>query len=117
MNMLEKRLDNALFRSGFVVSRSIAHNLVSYGHVLVNKRTVTRPSYSVSIGDVIELSPKILNNPAFGEEFLFRFKKYEAPEWIKLDKDKKTAQIVKEPYESDFVVDPNIKLVVEYYSR
>ena len=117
VNTLEKRLDNVLFRAGFVVSRSIARNLVSYGHVFVNKRAVTKPSYSAEIGDIIELSPKVFNNQAFGEGFLFRIKKYEPPEWIKLDKEKKTAEIVKEPYESDLIIDPNIKLVVEYYSR
>ena len=75
VNTLEKRFDNVIFRAGFVVSRSIARHLVSYGHVLVNKRTVTKPSYSVRIGDIIELSPKVFNNHVFGEEFLFRINK------------------------------------------
>src|SRR3990172_1461136 len=117
INLLERRLDNILFRAGFTVSRSIARHLVGHGHVLVNKRPVNRPSYSVRGGDIIEFVPKILGNEQLAGELPYRLKKIQPPDWLKIDVEKKTIEILREPYEAGLEINPNITLVVEYYSR
>ncbi|HXS15002.1 MAG TPA: 30S ribosomal protein S4, partial [Candidatus Saccharimonadales bacterium] len=60
---LERRLDNIVYRLGFTKSRFMARQFVGHGHVLVNGKKVTIPSYTVSEGDVVELSEKIQKNP------------------------------------------------------
>lgn len=117
MNFLEKRLDNTVFRAGFAMSRSAARHLISYGHVLVAGRVMDQPSYLVRKGDVISIKPKSLENERLFGELPARLRKYEAPSWLKLDKENKTAEIISQPYELDLSVDPNIKFVIEYYSR
>ena len=56
--MLELRLDNVVFRAGFSASRNQARQFVRHGHVLVNGKRVTIPSYQVRKGDVIEMAPR-----------------------------------------------------------
>lgn len=117
INMLERRLDNAVFRAGFATSRSVARHMVSYGHVKVNGKTVNQPSYAVRKGEVLGLSPKISGGSVLTGEIALRLKKYETPEWLKLNKEDKTAEVLKQPYETKLNINPNIKLVIEYYSK
>jgi small subunit ribosomal protein S4 len=62
LRMLELRLDNTVFRAGFAASRSQARQFVRHGHVLVNGKRVTFPSYTMKTGDVVELAPKARTN-------------------------------------------------------
>src|SRR5918999_54984 len=66
--LLERRLDNVVYRLGFARSRPMARQLVSHGHVRVNERKVDRPSYLVSPGDVIRLNDTAAQMPAVIEE-------------------------------------------------
>jgi small subunit ribosomal protein S4 len=62
LRMLELRLDNTVFRAGFAASRSQARQFVRHGHVLVNGKRVTFPSYTMKTGDVVELTQKARTN-------------------------------------------------------
>src|SRR3989344_2607329 len=85
--LLERRLDNTVFRLGFTVSRSIARHLVSYGHILVNGKCVRQPSLKIKIGDTI--SPKVSElSLTLYQDLNTRLKKYTPPEWLELAKNK-----------------------------
>ena len=114
--LLERRLDNAVFSLGFAVSRSIARHLVSYGHILVNGKCVRRPSFGVKVGDII--SPKVSElSSTLYQELEIRLKKYNPPEWLELAKDKHEGKIVRLPNMGDVMTQQNMPLVVEYYSK
>jgi small subunit ribosomal protein S4 len=116
MQILERRLDNVVFRSGFVVSRGIARKLVSHGHILVNGKRVTVPSYRVRPGEVISIREGSKDSPMFAELGL-RLKKYESPAWIELNADEKIATIRALPKEEELRSERNLRLVVEFYSK
>ena len=113
LEKLERRLDNVIFRLGFSVSRSIARQMVSHNHILVNGRIVNIPSYGVKIGDIISIKPASKNLPLF-KELSAQIKKYEPLPWLTLDKEKLEGKIIALP--SNIQTPFNINLVVEYYS-
>lgn len=114
LNILEQRLDNAVYRSGFAPSRIVARQLISHGHFLVNGRKVSVPSYAVKVGDKIGIRPSSKNKRVF-EDLSLRLKKHDPPAWIKLDKENLVGEIKGKPEEGEIQFDPN--LVSEYYSR
>ena len=114
VSLLERRLDNAVFRLGFTPSRSVARQLVNHGHILVNGRKVTIPSYRVKVGDEIIIRPQSKNHQVF-EDLSTTLKKYEPPTWLALDKEKLTGKVVTEPKDLDIPFD--INMVVDYYSK
>lgn len=114
--MLETRLDNAVYRAGFAVSRGIARHIVSHGHIFVNGRRVTIPSYRVRAGNVISLRPESSNSPLFSE-LTQRISKYDPPAWIELDRAAKAAKILRLPNEGELDTGRNVRLVVEFYSK
>ena len=84
MQMLERRLDNVVYRAGFARSRSEARQIVNHGHVAVNGRKVDIASYQVSPGDEIAIRPRSLKMDKFKAmaEYL---EGHTAPAWISLD--------------------------------
>ncbi len=116
VEFLESRLDNAVFKMGLARSRSSARQLVSHGHMLVNGKRVTVPSLKVKKGDKISIREESLARKAFADLDIF-LKKFEAPDWIKLDKTKREAEVVREPYDDEVKRDINLNLIVEFYSR
>lgn len=114
LQKLESRLDNVVFRAGFVSSRSIARQLVGHGHFLVNGRRVNIPSFKLKKGDIVEIRNQA---KAPFSELKSVLKKYEAPAWIKLDKEKLKAEILRLPQVDDIGTDFKMDLIVEYYSR
>lgn len=116
VEFLERRLDNAVFRSGLAVSRSVAHHLVGYGHIMVNGRRVSIPSYQVAKDDVISIRPESAQSPLVqGPEE--RWKKYEPPPWIAIDKTAKTAKIIGTPNQESAQFTYDLRRVIQYYSR
>lgn len=107
---LEKRLDNVLYRLGLAESRASARQLVSHGHIFVNKKRVNISSYEVKTNDQI-----ILNNlsPA-AKEIL---KKYQPPEWLSLNRELGEGKVVGLPNKENIDRGFNTQLVTEYYSR
>ncbi len=114
MAYLEKRLDNVVYRLGLALSRSIGRQLVGHGHILVNGRRVTIPSYQVKIGDIIAIRPQSRDHYLF-KELNLNWKKIEAPVWLQRDEEKNEGKVVSEPKDPSMPVDLN--LVIDYYSK
>lgn len=114
LQILETRLDNVIYRLGLAASRPQARQLVSHGHVFVNGKKVTIPSYNVKIGDIVSLSPKAANLPFIKK--LEEVKKEEkTPSW--LSKKATVGKVDSLPKRADIEGDINESLIVEYYSR
>jgi small subunit ribosomal protein S4 len=112
--LLESRLDNALYRLNFAASRQQARQLISHGHVTVNGKKVTIPSYNVKIDDVIALSPKAANL-SFIKKLNEATKDLILPSW--LEKKATVGKINSLPKRDEIDIDINERLIVEYYSR
>lgn len=115
MMLLERRLDNVVYVSGLCLSRNHAKELISHKNVLVNGEVLNISSYSVKVGDLITLKPKVIEKS--GDTFKYADKDFNAPEWIDLDKSKSSAKIIALP-----IIDQNqngidVNLIIEYYSR
>lgn len=116
MAKLESRLDNAVFRAGFALSRSIARQLVTHGHLSVNGRRVDIPSFVVAPGMTIAVRLASRSRAPF-EGLAERLAQHTAPAWIEVDGGALAARIVARPLPADVAAVANIPLVVEYYSR
>ena len=114
VELLERRLDNAVFRAGFAPTIPAARQLVNHGHFLVNGRKTDIASFCVSSGDVIKLREKS-KSLAIVEESLGNLN-LPRPEWIDFDAGEKQATVSGLPEESS-VPELNIQFVVEYYAR
>ncbi len=115
LELLERRLDNFVFRAGFAPTIPAARQLVCHGHFLVNGKRLDIPSYRVREGDVVTLRERSQNlsavEAALGDVRLTR------PEWLEFDEGNKKAT-VKDMPKADSVPFPlEIDLVIEYYSK
>jgi small subunit ribosomal protein S4 len=113
---LETRLDNVIFRLGWMKSRSAARQLVNHGHVLVNNRPVDVPSFRVKKGDVISLKEKI-NKSKLVENLVTSLNKYEPPVWLAQEKGVLVARVLGLPEGEDLGDVSSLGLIVEFYSR
>ncbi len=121
LTLLERRLDNVVYRLGLAPSRAIARQLVNHGHIHVKgisatavSRKVTISSFLVKIGEVVSIRPESKDHPAF-KELGDTLKKYETPVWLTIDKEKIEGHVVSMP--KDFEIPFNINKVVDYYSK
>lgn len=116
MILLERRLDNMIYRLGFANSRAEARQLVRHGHFLVNDRKVDIPSALLKTGDVITVrdrSRKIVRI----QEALELSQRRGVPEWLEVDRPNFTGRIRALPARTDLTMPINEKLVVELYSK
>ena len=111
--LLEKRLDNVVYRLGFATTRPMARQLVSHRHVLVNGKKVNIPSFQTKIGDVISLSSTIIEMPLVNK--LISDSEYETSPW--LERKISVGKIIKDPVRSDIVEQVSEQDIVEFYSR
>lgn len=114
INALERRLDNVVFRLGIAPSRSVARQLVSHGHIIVNGRKVTVPSYKVKVGDIVSIRPQSKDYSIF-KDLPAKLERYDAPVWLQLDAKKMEGKVVSQPKDVDAPFDMN--LIVDYYSK
>lgn len=114
--LLETRLDNVIFRLGFAGSRSQARQAVGHGHFAVNGRRVDIPSYQVKAGDVITIREGSAGKKIF-TDLRAAIKKYEAPEWLSVDKEAVKGEVKRIPNEEDADMPFNLQLIIEFYSR
>jgi small subunit ribosomal protein S4 len=116
VNLLESRFDNVALRAGFATTRQAARQMTSHGHLTINGKIVTIPSYQVKIGDVIGIregsKKKVLFNTL--DE---RFKNIKIPAWLKLNFDKKEVTIDGIPTAAPGELQFNVGSVLEFYSR
>lgn len=112
---LESRLDNAVYRLGLANSRRLARQMVSHGHITVNGRKTTIPSYSLRIGDTISIREGSKKSALF-LDLGKRLQNYSIPKWLKFDIEKMQATVEGTPVlEKDGAI--NFGAVFEYYSR
>ncbi len=118
VNKLESRLDNAVFRMGLAQSRDQARQLVSHGHILVNGRKMTIPSYQVKGGDVLRVREGSRKSPYFTALAPQWIKKYEPPKWLEVDKNNLSAKILTAPtMEESGLEAKDLQALIEFYSR
>jgi small subunit ribosomal protein S4 len=117
IGLLERRLDAVVYRAKLVPTPFAARQVVSHGHVTVNGRRVTIPSFRVRVGDVIELREKAKQLPLVLEAI--KSPEREVPDYIEADHNRMAAKMARVPGLSDvpYPVQMEPNLVVEFYSR
>jgi len=114
--LLERRLDNTVYRLGFANSRNEARQLVRHNHFLVNQSKVNIPSYLVKPGDVIELREKSKKVVRILES-LEGVARRGVPQWLELDKEQMKGNVKGQPNREDITIPIQEKLIVELYSK
>ena len=118
MQLLERRLDNAVYRAGFAVSRRQARQLVTHGHFLLNGRRVDIPSIRLKPGDKVEVRPRSQQTEYFKHiDEVFRDAQTQPAGWLKADAKKMTFEVTGLPAREDAEPDIKDQLIVEFYSR
>jgi small subunit ribosomal protein S4 len=117
LEMLERRLDNVLYRSGFATSRSQGRQVVRHGHVTVNGKKVNIPSYTVKPGDSVEVREGSRNNSS-----ILAARDATAhtpsPAWLEVDREALRARVLQQPKREELVqIQLNEQLIVELYSK
>jgi len=118
LQMLEQRLDNAVYRAGFATSRRAARQLVGHGHFMLNGRRVDIPSIRVKPGDELVVRPKSTKSGYFSElDNVVNNSTQVALSWIKSDAKNMTISVTGLPTRAEAEPEINEQLIVEYYSR
>ena len=116
LSMIERRLDNVIYRLGFANTRRQARQLVNHGHFTVNGKRVNIPSYLVKVGDVVAVCEKSTSNAFFKalkEADAFK----PAPKWLDKDKNTLTGKVIAIPAKEDIDFEIAEHLLVELYSK
>jgi len=114
MILLERRLDNLVYRLGFAPTRAAARQLVVHGHITVNGKKLDIPSYLVNLGEVISLREKSLNLQIVNDSLeARRF----LPDYLSYDERAKEGKLVRLPERNELPMEVNETLIVEFYSR
>lgn len=114
--LLERRLDNVIYRLGFADSRAQARQLVRHGHILVNGHRVDVPSYLVKEGDTISWKPGSAETEYY-KQMVQGMESKVIPGWLSLDIAQGTGRVVAPPTPSDIEAKFELHAIVEYYSR
>ncbi len=114
--LLERRLDNVVFRFGFASSRRQARQLVKHNHFMVNGELVNIPSYLVTVGDKIQVREKSLQSGVLQEAIEYA-QQTGTPEWLELDDDKRTGTIQGYPDATQVAANVQTQLIIELYSK
>jgi small subunit ribosomal protein S4 len=115
LKLLERRLDNVVFRLGMAASRREGRQVVGHGHIQVNGRKVTIPSYVVRVGDVVALRPRskmearVVDNLNAGRG--------QVPPWLELDATARQGMVRGLPVREDIQIPVQEQLIVELYSK
>ncbi len=117
LQLLEQRMDNAVYRAGFASSRRAARQLVTHGHFMLNGRRVDIPSIRLRAGDELTLRDHSKQTEYFKKIDDVSPAPSSTPGWLKVDRKKTTVVVTGAPARSDAEPDINEQLIVEYYSR
>lgn len=112
--LIEKRLDNVVYRMGIGSSRAQSRQIVNHGHITVNGKDVDIPSYEVKTGDVIAVKESKKDNALFKE---LRGAKIVMPRWVEFDTESFTGKIIDNPKREDIDLNINEQLIIELYSK
>ena len=116
LSLIERRLDNVVYRLGFANSRRQARQLVNHGHFTVNGKRVNIPSYQVKAGDVVAVCEKSASN-AFFKALKEADAFVAAPKWLDRDKNTLTGKVAALPTHADIDFEIAVHLIVELYSK
>lgn len=111
---LEKRLDNCVYRLGFAPTRASARQLVSHGHISVNGKLMTIPSYQVKLQEVVGILKEKSTKIPYIEKQLSN-KDVIIPEW--LERKALLGKLISDPTQDEIAKQVNLRLIIEYYSR
>jgi small subunit ribosomal protein S4 len=114
--LLERRLDNVVYRMGFADSRAQARQLVRHGHMLVNGRRVNIPSFLIKQGDVVEPHEKSRNTELL-RSAIERLSQKQIPEWVHVDATHARGIVQALPKRDDVTIPFHEQLIVELYSK
>ncbi len=114
--LLERRLDNVVYRMGFATTRAFARQLVTHGHILVDGKRVNIPSYRVKPGQKIEIREKSKNNPQIQRAMELTKQTGIAP-WVDVDEAKLFGIFTRIPEREEVVIPVEERLIVELYSK
>ncbi len=114
LTLLERRLDNLVYRSGLAATIWASRQLVNHGHVLVNGQRVDLPSYQANPGDVITVTEKMRKNVHIVE---LMEQGVLAPQYMSVDPENVSATLLRLPEQKEIPVPVDIQLVVEFYNR
>ncbi len=114
--LLERRLDNAVYKLGFASSLAQARQLVRHGHYQVNGKTVTIPSYQLEVGDVVSITEKSRTKKVIVEAIEMAQRRG-TPPWMALEREQFRGTFKAVPARGDLTMPISEKLIVEHYSR
>lgn len=115
VELLERRLDNVVFRSGFAPTIPAARQLVAHGHFAVNGRRVDIPSFQVKIGDVVAIKEKSRKLQVIQESL--EAQSLMRPEWLEINKEQNNAKVRDLPTRESVPFTVDLQQVVEYYAK
>lgn len=116
LSMLERRLDNVVYRSGFANSRADARQLVRHGHFRINGKLVNIPSYQIEKGDMLEVKEASRSTSRIAGA-LESVKRREIPQWLELDATSFKSRVRDLPARDDVTAPMQERMVVELYSK
>lgn len=116
LELLERRLDNVVYRLGLAPSRRVARQAVGHGHILVNGQRAKTPSLLTKPGDRVSIAASSRQNPVFGG-LVVRLKSYQPPAFVAIDPEAAAGTMVRLPAEGDNLLPYNLSKAIEFYSR
>jgi len=119
LNLLERRIDNVVYRLKMATTRAQARQMIVHGHIKINGRKVTSPSSFVSVNDVISLTDRALKNSALLEQVIDKRMSIgiKVPEWLELIKKDRAGKVLRFPVRADLQAPIEEYLIVELYSK
>ena len=117
ISLLERRLDNVVYRMGFASSRKQARQLVQHNHIAVNGITVNIASYSIKENAIVEIKEDFKTNVVLEDSIKLSKATGSQSEWVEMDYEKKSGKVIRLPVRSDVTGQFNVQQVVELYSK
>ena len=119
LKLLERRLDNVVYRLKMATTRTQARQIITHGHVLVNGKKIYSPSFLVNFEDIVTLSSRVTTLPTFLANVIDKRMKVgiKVPEWLELDKKERVGKVLRLPVRADVQVPIEEHLIVELYSK
>lgn len=119
LSLLERRLDNVIYRLKLATTRTQARQIIVHGHVLVNGRKVYSPSFLVSVNDVVSLAANVTSKTKFVEDVIDKRLNMgvKVPEWLELVKAERLGRVLRLPVRADIQAPIEEHLIVELYSK
>lgn len=119
ISLLERRIDNVIYRLKMAISRKQARQMIVHGHIMVNGRRTKSPSALINVGDVVSLAPATLAHKEFVENVIDKRMSVgvKVPEWLELNKKDRKGAVLRLPLRADVSAPIKEHLIVELYSK